>query len=228
MSGPRRLADATWPEVAGAGTIHLVVALGSCEQHGPHLPLDTDTRIAVAVAERVVAGHGSLVLGPTIAVGASGEHAGFPGTLSIGQEVLGHVLVELARSADHFASVVVINGHGGNVDTLVRAGQVLTGEGRRFCHLNCHIPGGDAHAGWSETSILLHLAPAAVRSDRIEVGITEPWSEIGERVVAEGFAAVSQNGVLGDPTGATATDGERLLADLVDRLSAQVAGWADG
>lgn len=213
--------------MAAAGPLHLVIALGSCEQHGPHLPLDVDTRIAVAVAEAVVDRRVDLTLGPVLAIGASGEHAGFPGTLSIGTDVLESVLIELTRSADHFASVLVINGHGGNVSTLVNASTHLADEGRTFRHVNCHISGGDPHAGWSETSILLHLAPEVVRLDLVEVGVTTPWSEIGSRVIAEGFAAVAPNGVLGDPTCATAEDGRRLFDGLVDRLSATVAGWLD-
>jgi mycofactocin system creatininase family protein len=227
LSAVPRLADATWSEVAIGGAAHLVVPLGSCEQHGPHLPLDVDTRIAEAVARRLVDRRDDLTLGPTISIGASGEHAGFAGTLSIGREALELVLVELARSADHFSSVVVVNGHGGNVDALVRAARVLESDGRRFCHLDCHVPGSDPHAGWGETSILLHLAPEVVRMELAEIGLMKPWSEIGDRVVIEGFAAVSPNGVLGDPTRATAVDGERLLAELVDRLSLKMAGWAD-
>lgn len=227
MSAVPRLVDATWPEVAVAAVTHLVVPLGSCEQHGPHLPLDVDTRIAEAVAQRLVERREDLTLGPTISIGASGEHAGFAGTLSIGSEALELLLIELVRSADHFASVVVVNGHGGNVDALVRAARALESDGRRFCHLNCHVPGSDPHAGWGETSVLLHLAPEIVRMDRAEIGVLEPWSEIGDRVVVEGVAAVSPNGVLGDPTRATAADGERLLSALVDRLSLKLAGWTD-
>jgi mycofactocin precursor peptide peptidase len=73
-----------WPEVDEGLRRVLVVPVGSLEQHGPHLPLDTDTRIAVAVAQRACVGRGDVALAPAIGIGASGEHAGFPGTLSIG------------------------------------------------------------------------------------------------------------------------------------------------
>ncbi len=97
----------TWTEVAAAGGhCLLVVPVGSFEQHGPHLPLDTDTRIAVAIAE-AVADLPYVVVAAPLAYGASGEHAGFAGTLSIGTEVLAEVLVELVRSARGSCSAVV-------------------------------------------------------------------------------------------------------------------------
>ena len=80
-----------WPDVDGSRT--LVVPVGSIEQHGPHLPLDTDTRIADAVARSI----SGVLVGPAIAYGASGEHEGFPGTVSIGTAALESVLVEYGR-----------------------------------------------------------------------------------------------------------------------------------
>src|SRR3954454_19076570 len=109
------LGEATWNTVA---TPLLAVPVGSCEQHGPHLPLDTDTRIAVHLAEALGHGRPDVVVAPAGAVGASGEHAGFPGTLSIGTAALTTVLIELIRSADHFAGVVLVNGHGGNAEAV--------------------------------------------------------------------------------------------------------------
>src|SRR5271163_2828984 len=94
-----RLASARWPEVETQARRLLVVPVGSLEQHGPHLPLDTDTRIAVAVARRACAGRAGVALAPAFSVGASGEHADFPGTLSIGTEALTACLTELGRHA---------------------------------------------------------------------------------------------------------------------------------
>ncbi len=224
-----RLGSMTWPEFTAADSPFLVVPLGSCEQHGPHLPFDTDTRIASAVAEAVADGMPGAVVAPAIGIGASGEHAGFPGTLSIGCKALSAVLRELIRSADAFAGVVVVNGHGGNSTTLAEAVIEATAEGRRVLGVNCHVHGGDPHAGFAETSMLLHLCPEVVRTDRIEVGVTTPWAELQDRAVTEGFAAVTANGVLGDPTPATAEDGRRLFARLVVDVSATVtdaiAAW---
>ena len=91
----------------------LLLPLGSTEQHGPHLPLDTDTVIAVAVAAGAAQRDPAAVVAPPLAIGAAGEHAGFAGTLSIGTDVLAAVLVEIVRTAGReFAGVLVVNAHG--------------------------------------------------------------------------------------------------------------------
>lgn len=204
----------------------LVVPLGSFEQHGPHLPLDTDTRIATAVATEVARRCGAVVAAP-LAYGASGEHAGFPGTLSLGGEVLELAVVELVRSADHFAGVVLVNGHGGNSVPLRRAVERCAAEGRRVLVAHCGVEGGDAHAGRTETSLLLHLAPQAVRLDRAEAGDARRWEDIRDEVIRGGVGAVSPNGVLGDPTGANAAEGAVLLARICDRVEAELQEWND-
>jgi mycofactocin system creatininase family protein len=196
----------------------LVVPVGSVEQHGPHLPLDTDTRIATALA-RTLADHLGCLLAPAIAYGASGEHQGFPGTVSIGTEALTAVLVEYGRSACQWAArVVFVNGHGGNVEALARATALLVAEGRDVAVWHPRVPGGDSHAGRTETSMMLHLDPAAVRVDRIEAGSTARWREIGETVRAAGLAAVTSNGILGDPTTADPAHGAEVFATLADEL----------
>jgi len=213
------LGGSTWPETARRGPTLLALPLGSTEQHGPHLPLDTDTRIAVALAERLARHRSDVAVAPALAYGASGEHQGFPGTLSLGTDALTTTLVELGRSADHFAGVVVVNGHGGNRDALERATAVLTGEGRRVLAWAPSVPGGDAHAGRTETSLLLALDPAAVRADRAEPGAVAPLPDLIGELRGQGVAAVAPNGVLGDPSGASADEGvallDRLTADLV-------------
>lgn len=223
----RRLADAAWPAVAerAASTI-LAVPVGSTEQHGPHLPLGTDTDVAVALADRLAAARPDVAVAPALPYGSAGEHAGFPGTLSIGAEALERVVVELVRSADAFAGVVVVSGHGGNLAPLRAAEATAAAEGRRLLVWSPSIPGGDAHAGRTETSLLLHLRPHAVDLDAAEAGDTTPLRDLLPRLQAEGVAAVAPNGVLGDPAGASAAEGAALLGDLADRLVAAVAAWA--
>jgi mycofactocin precursor peptide peptidase len=213
------LAGATWPEVAARAPRAVVVPLGSLEQHGPHLPLDTDTRIAVAVAARVVAHRDAVALAPPIAFGASGEHAGFPGTLSIGTVALTEVLVELGRDVTRNwappPALLLVNGHGGNGDAVEAALARLDAEGRRCAVVHAAAGSGDAHAGRTETAILLHLAPWLVRLERTEAGERRPVGELMDRLRRYGVRSVSPNGVLGDPSGATAAEGRDLLDEMV-------------
>jgi mycofactocin system creatininase family protein len=206
----------------------LVVPVGSVEQHGPHLPLDTDTRIATALA-RTLADHLGCLLAPAIAYGASGEHQGFPGTVSIGTEALTAVLVEYGRSACQWAApVVFVNGHGGNVEALRSATAVLRGEGRDVAWISACRDAVDAHAGHTETSLLLHLWPQTVRTDRLAAGNTEPLADLMPRLRRGGVAAVSASGVLGDPTTAAAADGARIFADMVAGCLRLLRQWTPG
>lgn len=223
------LADETWRTLPASPL--LVVPVGSLEQHGPHLPLDTDARIATAVASATVtalrARSVDALLAPTIALGASGEHAGFPGVLSIGTEALVSVLVETARSARHWVGGVVwLNGHGGNTPALVRAVPQLISEAHRAAWLPVPIRDGDAHAGRTETSLLLHLAPHLVRTDLIEPGVTTPIGELLPLLRAGGVRGVSENGVLGDPVGASADDGRQLFDAAVIEARDRIVTWS--
>lgn len=224
------LGSRTSAEVDAASFSVLLVPLGSCEQHGPHLPLDTDTRIAVAVAEAVAATRTDVVVAPALAYGSSGEHQGFAGTLSIGSDALRAVLVELGRSAfpdpgarQPFDRLVFVNGHGGNHEALRGAVDVLVGEGRPVSAWWPTIPGGDAHAGRTETSLLLALAPDVVGPER-PVGATAPVAELLPTLRAGGVAAVSREGVLGDATDASAHEGRSLLRALAEDLGGHLAG----
>jgi len=213
------LAGARWPEVEHGPRRLLVVPVGSLEQHGPHLPLDTDTRIAVAVARRACAGRAGVALAPAFCVGASGEHADFPGTLSIGTEALTGCLVEFGRHAGlHWPAVLLVNGHGGNAAAVEAAVGRLRYEGRPAHAWHGGLPEGDAHAGRFETSVMLALAPHEVRLDHAAAGDTRPIGQIMPEVRERGVRAVSGNGVLGDPAGASAAEGERLLARLTQGL----------
>jgi len=220
------LGGATWPQVeaTGARTL-LAIPLGSLEQHGPHLPLDTDSRIAVAIAVGLARRCRGVTVAPVVSYGASGEHADFPGTLLIGHDVLADLLVELVRSARRsFAGVVFVNAHGGNEEALTAARHRCTAEGDDVLVWRATTrPGGDAHAGRTETSLLLAIAPEAVRLDLAEPGCTEPLATLLPRLRSEGVRPVSSNGVLGDPTGASVDEGRVLLDDLVRDLAATVS-----
>ena len=210
-----------------------MLPLGATEQHGAHLPPETDTLLATAAAAALGAS-GTRVL-PALAYGASGEHQSFPGTVSMGTAALELVLLELGRSVSTWATrLVVVNGHGGNLDALRGAVSRLRGEGRDAAWLPCRTSEdpADTHAGHAETSLLLHLHPELVRADLAVPGCLRPLPEILPALRDGGVAAVSPSGVLGDPTGATAAEGRRLwdelLADARGRLSRWQPGAADG
>jgi mycofactocin precursor peptide peptidase len=224
------LAGLTWPEaeaLAAAGAV-LAVPVAATEQHGPHLPLSTDTDLATALCARLAAARHGVIAAPPVAYGASGEHQGFAGTLSIGQDALELLLVELCRSAtETFARVLLVCAHGGNAGPLRRAGQRLRAESRDVL---AWMPdwGGDAHAGRTETSLQLALAPGRVRLDRAEPGNTRPIAELMPALRASSVRAVSPNGVLGDPAGASAAEGAALLGRLLADLLATIDVWEAG
>jgi mycofactocin precursor peptide peptidase len=212
------LGSASWNELDSP---IVVVPVGSCEQHGPHLPLHTDTVIATALARDLCARRQDCVAAPALPITASGEHRGFPGTLSIGTEALSRVLVELARSADWASGVVFVNGHGGNVIAMNRAVEVFAGEHRNVLVWWPNIADGDLHAGHVETSLMLALTPGEVRLERAVAG---PLPSVAE-LVQSGVQPISPSGVLGDPTTATAGAGHRLFAELADQLADAVTKW---
>ena len=215
------LANATWTEIGPRPLV--LVPVGSVEQHGPHLPLDTDTAIAVAVAEAAAAQLGDVLVAPPVSYGSSGEHQSFAGTSSIGSEALQTFVIELVRSMGTWAGrIVFVNAHGGNVSALAKATFRLRTEEHDVAWVPCATEDVDLHAGITETSLMLHLRPQSVRLDRAEPGDTRPLDEILPLMMSGGVAAVSANGVLGDPTGASAEQGERILAAMVDEIVHQV------
>jgi mycofactocin system creatininase family protein len=222
-----RLGSCTWPDLDHGAKPRLLIPLGATEQHGPHLPLLTDTLIAAAVAERAAHGRADVAVAPALPYGASGEHAAFPGTLSLGAEAVEIALVELVRSADHFTDVVLVSWHGGNADAVKRAVARSQVDGRTVSCWEPRLPGAgtDAHAGRIETSLMLAIAPEMVGEER-PVGPSEPLSELMPGLRERGMRAVSPSGVLGDARKASAAEGRALLASLVTDLAAFLARTA--
>ncbi|WP_422749484.1 mycofactocin biosynthesis peptidyl-dipeptidase MftE [Mycobacterium sp. WMMD1722] len=230
---PNELGNSTSRQLRSTSSA-LIVPVGSTEQHGPHLPLDTDTRIASAVAGAAAGlltgtGGADWLLAPPIGYGASGEHEGFAGTISIGTDALRAVLVEFGRSAMNWASrLVFVNGHGGNVDALTAATALLRAEGRDATWCPCAAEDSDPHAGHTETSVLLYISPSDVKAEVWERGNTAPLSELLPKMRRGGVAAVSELGVLGDPTTATAAEGARIFAEMVQGCAGRISRWTPG
>jgi mycofactocin system creatininase family protein len=217
----KRLSDLVWPAVPEAV---LVIPFGSTEQHGPHLPLSTDTDIAVALAHGLASRRADVLVAPRVSYGASGEHAGFAGTLSIGQEALQLLVIELVRSAtDTFQHVLIVNGHGGNAATLAQACGKLRAESRDVLVWSPRWR-GDAHAGRTETSVMLALDAGRVGPSR-EAGVTDSLVDLLPQLRRGGLRSVTDNGVLGDPQGASVEEGATLLGTALSDLVATVETW---
>lgn len=206
----------------------LLLPLGSWEQHGPHLPFDTDTIIIDSVITHALrdmqVDANAFSIAPTIAISASDEHIGFPGTLSTGTEALVQSVVAICRSASWSQGVCIVNGHGGNADALARISSALTYE--KIRHSIWSLPsydGADMHAGHTETSVMLHVAPDIVQTDRIERGTVGDASGLVAQMRTSGVAGVSANGVLGDPTTATREHGIAVMNLYSTSLLAHLA-----
>ena len=244
------LKDLTWPEVKSLDFTKLVVLFptGSFEQHGPHLPLTTDTDIVSTIAERleqVMPGH--LLLLPTLWPGLSTHHMHFPGTMDVPQMLYIQLITELGKSMTSMGAkkVFILNGHGGN-DTPLRAAlrELKTAVPQtRFVFASYWTvaantlrtvresePGGLGHACEMETSIMLHLHPDRVKMERaVRDGPThtDPYRkadmQIGRPVFfVNEFHEVSKSGVVGHPDIASAEKGKRFLDGIVAEVSAFV------
>ena len=248
MSEETRLALLSWSEVAelDRGRTVAVLPTAAVEQHGPHLPLDTDTylctRVVEAAADRAQHG-GPVLVAPTLAFGSSAHHMAFAGTLTLAAETFLAVVGDLCGNlVQHgFRRLLVVNGHGGN-SALVRAAvQQLANRAPvlavaiDYWDLARDItpdvrespPGGMAHACEFETSLMLHLRPESVRQELVRREIPEPRFA-SERIDLISSAAVtagwrtdelSSSGVLGAPDLATPEKGERLFEACVEGLS---------
>ena len=204
----------------------LVAPLGSTEQHGPHLPLSTDTDVALGLCHRLALER-PVVVAPAVPYGSSGEHVGFAGTISIGQEAFELLVLELVRSAtDTFGRVLLVSAHGGNAEPLSRAVERLRWEGRDVLAWSPRWE-DELHAGRPETAMQLALNPERGDLTRAEAGDTRPLAAIVSALRAGGVRAVSANGVLGDPTGATAAEGEALLETLTADLVRHFDEWTN-
>nr|WP_320784833.1 creatininase family protein [Streptomyces sp. CRN 30] len=216
---------------AGADVQVAVLPVGSYEQHGPYLPLATDTLVACAIAREVAAAYPVHLL-PPVTVSCSHEHAAWPGTVSVSATTLYAVVRDMAASLRRSGveALVVVNGHGGNY-VLGNVVQEATAEG----HRTALFPAAedwdaareragvetsllsDMHAGEMETSILLHCHPELVRPGH---ETTDLLADDRRHLLSLGMSAYTGSGVIGRPSLATAGKGKELLAGLVEAFGA--------
>ena len=224
---PVRLGCATCPELLGRVDIRLLIPLGATEQHGPHLPLSTDTLIASGVAEAVAANRDDVVVAPALPYGSSGEHAAFRGRSRSGRRRSRPPWSNSSAARRRSATSPCCRGTAAMPSRSLERSRGCAPRGGAVHLWEPHVDGGDAHAGRVETSLMLALAPELVRDER-PVGATQPIDELLPRLREDGVAAVSPNGVLGDARGATAGDGQALIERFVAEIDALLESTSNG
>lgn len=244
MAEVRRLAEMHWPEVRAAldaGMNTVVCGAGSMEQHGPHLPFQTDALLGTVLAEAVGTRLDHAIVGPTIPFGVSEHHMAFPGTITLEKETFKAVVRQYVASlARHgFTNVVVLPSHGGNFGPLAELENETGGKigGARFLPftdlmsfiavmnaaaaqdgITPQVAG--AHAGETETSMVLAAKPDLVLMDQAAEGFVGDFDEDAARLIfAQGMTALTQNGILGDARPADAERGRRYIDGLADMLA---------
>ncbi len=208
-----------------------VLPVGAFEQHGPHLPLATDSLIAGALAAGLAERLGALLL-PTLPVSCSQEHAGFPGTVWLAANTLVAVISDICASLAHAGveRLAIVNAHGGNLvlahfarEANLEGPRVWLGPGRHIQEAAFAAAGietsvhDDMHAGEYETSVLLHCHSDLVRME-------DATDELTERplLAVRGLTAYSRSGTVGRPTRATADKGRAVLTAMVATMAAEV------
>lgn len=235
-------------EVAAASGALLILPVGACEQHGDGLPLSTDSiradHVSLAVASAIGEDHRSpqaFVL-PTLGFGISPHHGNLPGTISLDPRIFIDTVVAIASQlADAgFTRLLVVTGHGGNLAALGVASQVLLASHPQFAFAYSPVSGlateatasltrteVSGHSGESETAQMLAIADTLVDAAHLNPGATAlddlgPHARLSRTkspTTAVTFEQYADNGVLGDPTTATAADGRRILAEVVAKLT---------
>ena len=257
MTGPstsRIIGNLTFQEVGSAlrESSILCLPMGSMEQHGPHLPLNTDTVLAEAFTRRIVERWGEaydLWRLPPVPVGLSREHEWAAGTLSLSVGGITAYLRDLARDIARSLparSLMIVNGHGGNRGILEALGRELRGDfGLNLCALHLgaimstatEASAPDIHAGKDETSVMLALAPDHVRRERIGDLKNAPDDNAVRAAILDpavswpwssGNKRLADIGVIGDAAAASAEYGHAIVERVVERAGAVLKQLRDG
>ncbi len=238
-----RLGDYTWPEVEAllAADPVVVVPVGAFEQHGHHLPLRVDAHLSGTTCEAAAAqaarAHPTVVT-PTVWTGYSPHHRDFPGTITLDDTtfsaVVGQVVLSLAGHG--FRRIAILNGHGGNANLLKNLVQTLRYEHgvsavtaaywdfalKELAEWRRSEPGGIMHACEMETSLMLATAPELVQMDKaadVQLDRSRYFAADllsgGPVAAAASFKELSESGVIGAPTLASAERGQALHAAMV-------------
>ena len=205
-----------------------IIPIGSIEQHGPHLPISTDSDIVSEVAKKLADKKGYLLL-PTITYGISFEHAPFF-NLSIRESTLRTVLIDLCTSLleNNIKTVFIINGHHGNLKSIknidVKLQKILKNKLKVIALSYWHFMSRDFdHAGFVETSLMLAISKNVKMKSAKKGLITDKMTkqEIAKigKLANQSFPKATKNGIWGDPTKATKKDGKIILTEVIENLS---------
>lgn len=240
-----KLAHMTWPEVEKLDReVVVVIPTGSLEQHGPHLPLFTDSILATAVSEAAEAQvTGKVLLTPTLWLGASGHHLKFPGTLSASMDAYMGAIASVCESLipHGFTKYFIVNGHGGNSEPngvamrkLKAAYPALTfGHSGYFAPVAAEVaevmegPAKEIrHACEAEASLMLHVRPELVRRDKLRDDGLLPEPNVYGMI--HHFDEVTEQGSFGYATLATPEKGKRIFDAAVTALVTQLERLYEG
>jgi len=205
-----------------------VIPIGSIEQHGPHLPISTDSDIVTEVAKKISEKNGYMLL-PTISTGVSFEHAPFF-NLSIKETTLRNVLVDLCNSLfdNNIKTIFIINGHHGNQKAMNGIDLKLKKNSKNklkvFSFSYWHFMKREFdHAGFVETSLMMaiskNLKIKSAKKGLITDNMTSQEIKKISRLANKSFPKATKNGIWGDPTKATKKDGQVILSEIVKNLS---------
>lgn len=226
-------------EKVGKGWTTAILPVGAIEQHGPHLSVCYDSAIANTISIEIAKSLEKAWVLPSLHYGASSHHLGFCGTLSLSDETVISLLTDVARSLklSGINRMIIINGHGGNYSVISKFANTLSLDQFRLIH------DGDEkfifstirtfsdefgaaalglHAGLFETALALYTHPNLLRVDRASKGLMplcgDHWSQAEiQKLMQDGLVGVTENGIIGDPFGATPEIGKRFYHELIRR-----------
>ena len=221
------LSDPTLSKLIKTKSRVVLIPVGSIEQHGPHLPVSTDSDIVSEVARRLSEKTGFMLL-PTVNYGVSFEH--HPRfNLSISKSTLQKFLIDLCTSLskNKINYIIILNGHHGNQPSLKNIPKIMNKITRGKVQVSVFsywhfMKRKFDHAGFVETSIMLAISKK-VDMKKAQRGFNiDKYSEKQQnrlnKLASRSFLAVTKNGVWGDPTKATAKDGKMILSEIVQNL----------
>jgi len=205
-----------------------IIPVGSIEQHGPHLPVSTDTDIVSEIA-KLVSEKCNFFLLPAISYGISFEHAPLF-NLSLKAKTLQQILIDIciSLSSNNINTIFIINGHHGNQKSLENLDKKIKSISKKkirvFVFSYWHFMKQEFdHAGFVETSLMLTISKKVkmnlARKGLIQKDLSQKEKSRLSKLASKSFSSVTSNGVWGDPTKATAKDGKKLLSEIVRNLA---------